>query len=364
MTRRPSHLCLVDSLRSFGGAEVWFLDTARRLGERGLRTSVITQPDAVWRGRLAAAGIEHAAIPLRFDAAPWTWWKLARYFRSRGVTAVIANRTKDLKACAVAGRLARVPVILGTRESDFPLKNKWYYRWYFGRLATGLLVNSRATRDTILASAPYLDPGRVHLLYKGIDTRRFHPAPAAPGTATAGFVGQLIARKGLPEIMAAWSEVADRPLPGGRLPRLKIAGAGPLAAELERWRAGLAHPRQVELCGFVEDMPAFYRSLDLLLMPSHAEGFGLAAAEAAACGVPVIAGDASSLPEIVHHDQTGLLVPPGDAAALATALETLLRDPTRGRRMGLAGWALVSERFDLQTCLDRLVELACGGRKG
>ncbi len=357
MTPRPYHLCLVDSLRAYGGAEVWFLDTARRLRRRGLRVSVITQPDASWLPRLQARGIDHAAIPLRFDAAPWTWWKLARYFRCQGVTAIVANRTKDLKACAVAGRLAGVPVILGSRESDFPLKDKWYYRWYFNRLATGLLVNSRATRNTVMASAPWLDPGRVHLLYKGIDTDRFTPAAAPPAAPVVGFAGQLIARKGLGELMAAWSILERDDWPAGLRPRLRLAGTGPLQEELQRWRAGLAHPDRVELLGFREDMPAFYRGLSLLAMPSYAEGFGLAAAEAAACGLPVVAARASSLPEIVADGRTGLLIPPGDAPALAAALRRLCLDPALCQDMGRAGRDTVGRRFGVKECLDRLVKL-------
>ena len=112
---------------------------------------VATSPSI--RARAREAGLPTAAIPIRFDGAPWTVFKLWRHFRRRGTRALLANLTKDLKAAAVAGRLAGVPVVLGTRESDFPLKNKAYYRWYFGKLATGLLVNSEATRATVLASA-------------------------------------------------------------------------------------------------------------------------------------------------------------------------------------------------------------------
>ncbi len=356
MTPRPYHLCLVDSLRSYGGAEVWFLDTARRLQRRGLRVSVITQPDATWLPRLRADGIDHAAIPLRFDAAPWTWFKLARWFLDGGVTAIVANRTKDLKACAVAGRLAGVPVILGSRESDFPLKDKWYYRWYFDRLATGLLVNSEATRSTVLTSAPWLDPRRVHLLYKGIDTDRFTPAARRPASPVVGFVGQLIARKGLHDLMAAWSRIDAENWPGDR-PRLHLAGEGPLAGEIETWRAGLSHPGEVDLRGFVEDMPAFYRGLSVLAMPSYAEGFGLAAAEAASCGLPVVAARASSLPEIVKDGRTGLLVPSGDASALAETLRRLCLDPALCQDMGRAGRDIVCRCFGVEACLDRLVEL-------
>ena len=350
-----NHLCFVDSLRTWGGAEVWLLDTAVALRARGHRVSVVAQPGSELLERTRAAGVPVAAIPIRFDTAPWTLAWLAWHFRRTGVTALFTNRTKDLKAAGVAGRLAGVPVILSARESDFPLKDTAYYRWYFNSIATGLVVASQATRRTLLESAPWLDAGRIHLLPKGIDTERFRPAATSPERPTAGFVGQLIERKGLPELMAAWSWIDAEP----RLvrPSLMVAGEGELAADLARWRGGLQHPDQVIIAGFVEDPAAFYRKLSVLVMPSRAEGFGLAAAEALASGVPVIAGDASSLPEIVDDGETGFLVPPGDAQALVGALSRLLFEPDTARFWGRTGRQRMVERFPLQATLDDLLNL-------
>lgn len=354
------HVCFVNSLRELGGAELWFLDAAHGLRERGISTSVVAQPGSVLLARARASGLPATAIPIRCDGAPWTLVKLARHFRSIGATALVCNLTKDLKAAGVAGLLAGVPVRLASRESDFPLKDKRYYRWYFQHAATGVLVNSEATRATVLASVPWLDPARVHLLYKGIDLRRF--ALAADDVATrlpvVGFVGQLIARKGLATLMAAWERI-DRDHAWPTVPALRLAGDGTLRRDLEAWRAGLRRPDQVELLGFVEDVAAFWRGCRCAVLPSLSEGFGLAAAEAAACGLPVIASRTSSLPELVHHDRTGLLVPPDQPEALARALADLLRDAPRCRTLGEAGHRLVAARFDHQRTLDRLQQLVC-----
>jgi len=352
------HLCFVDSLRTWGGAEVWLLETAQALRGRGHRVSIVAQPGSELLARARAAGVPVAAIPIRFDTAPWTLAQLTWYFRRSGVTALFTNRTKDLKAAGLAGRMAGVPVILSARESDFPLKDKAYYRWYFNHIATGLVAASQATRRTLLASAPWLDSGRIHLLPKGIDTERFHPAAVGPERPTAGFVGQLIERKGLPELMEAWSRIDAEP----RIvrPCLMVAGEGELAEDLARWREQLEHPEQVTIAGFVEDAAAFYRKISLLVMPSRTEGFGLSAAEALASGVPVIAGRASSLPEIVDDGETGLLVPPRDGQALAQSLSRLLFDPGTARRWGETGRRRIQERFPLQRTLDDLLNLTGG----
>lgn len=348
-------LCFVNSLRGWGGAEVWMLDTAVALAGRGVETGIITQPDSALLGRARAAGVPTAAIPIRTDGSPVTMARLVRQFRQWRPRAIIANLTKDVKAAAPAAQLAGVPCRLATRESDFALRPRPHYRWFFTRAATGVLVNSEATRRTLLDSAPWLDEKRVHLLYKGIDLVRFAERAAAPNTGTVGFAGQLIERKGLASLMAAWSALEREP--GTPARRLLIAGQGQLRPQVEAWRAGLARPQAVELLGQVEDLTPFYQSLDVLAMPSLSEGFGLVAAEAASCGVPVVATRASSLPEVVADGQTGLLVPLGDDVALADALRRVLADPGFADRLGRAGRARVAERFGLEGSLDRLVAL-------
>jgi glycosyltransferase involved in cell wall biosynthesis len=352
----PGSVCFVNGMDGYAGAEVWMLDAARGLRDRGWRVSLVAPPGSVLLERAAAADLETDGVPIRFDAAPWTIARLGGVFARRGVRAVLCNRLKDLKAAGVAARLAGVPVILQSRESDFPLRRRFYYRWYYNGVATGVLVNSRATRDTTLASAPWLDPARVHLLYKGVDRRRFFPAPLPEGgPPVVGYVGSLDARKGVPVLMEAWTKlVAAAPSPR---PILRIAGTGPLSGTLRAWQQALPHPGGVELLGWVEDTAELYRTLDLLVCPSRYEGFGLAAAEAMACGRPVVATRTSSLPEIVEDGVTGWLTPPSDADALREALAGLLADRGTRERMGEAGALRIERHFDRERMLDRLESL-------
>jgi glycosyltransferase involved in cell wall biosynthesis len=95
-------------------------------------------------------------------------------------------------------------------------------------------------------------------------------------------------------------------------------------------------------------------------MPSRSEGFGLAAAEAAACGLPVVASKASSLPEIVHHEQTGILVPPCDASALACAVKRLLNEANLCQQLGQKAREYMRMEFNRDRALDRLAELLRG----
>jgi glycosyltransferase involved in cell wall biosynthesis len=365
---RRLRICFVDSLRSLGGAELWILAAAAGLARRGHAVSVIAQPGTPLLERGTRLGLDMAAIPIRLDGAPWTLIRLLRLFRSRRIEAVLCNLTKDLKAAGVAARLASIRTVLALRESDFPLKGKFYYRWYHNLIASGVVVNSRATLDSTLAGAPWLEPARVHLLYKGVDLERFRPRAGSHGPdgsggragleRRVGFLGQLITRKGLPELMAAWRMIeAQRRSPP---PRLLLAGEGPLRQDLISWRATLRHPEQVELLGFVERTETFLAGLDLLVLPSRAEGFGLAAVEAGACGVPVVASRVSSLPEVVADGKSGLLVAPGNPGALAVAIARLLDEPDLAVALGAGGRRRACALFGQERVLDDLERLLRG----
>jgi D-inositol-3-phosphate glycosyltransferase len=165
------------------------------------------------------------------------------------------------------------------------------------------------------------------------------PAVESKRSLKVGFAGQWSSGKGLPELLDAWTEVkASFPsvelLVAGGPDLWKRDGQPPGTRESE------AHIREMErrqllyAVGVIprSKMPDFWNSVDIAVVPSLAEAFGLVALEALACGVPVIASAVGGLKEIVLDGQCGLLVPPGDASALARALSTLLGDePLRAR---------------------------------
>jgi glycosyltransferase involved in cell wall biosynthesis len=121
----------------------------------------------------------------------------------------------------------------------------------------------------------------------------------------------------------------------------------------------------VHWLGYRDDVPSVLRALDIAVVPSHWEGFGFIAAESMAASLPVVAADASSLPEIVRDGIDGILVPAHDAEALAGALVRLSRDPGMRARMGAAGKARAIEQFGVERMVDeyeRILESVSGVR--
>jgi glycosyltransferase involved in cell wall biosynthesis len=166
------------------------------------------------------------------------------------------------------------------------------------------------------------------------DTQSFTPAPRPPRAALrVGFAGQWVPRKGITVLLEAWPKVkaqipsAQLDLAGG--PSMwKTAEPVPGAEECAALVKGMEAAGMVDVVGPLPraNMRDFWNSLDIAVVPSLYEPFGLVALEAMACGVPVIASKIGGLPEIIVDGQSGLLVPAGDAPALAQASIKLLTD--------------------------------------
>jgi glycosyltransferase involved in cell wall biosynthesis len=114
--------------------------------------------------------------------------------------------------------------------------------------------------------------------------------------------------------------------------------------------------KHVHFAGFQESVYPYLAALTVYVQPALMEGFGIAVLEAMATGKPVVATMAGGLPEIVDNEKTGLLVPPGDPEALATAVLVLLQDPARAAAMGQAGRARAA-LFSVETMMEQLTQV-------
>jgi glycosyltransferase involved in cell wall biosynthesis len=146
-------------------------------------------------------------------------------------------------------------------------------------------------------------------------------------------VASLHERKGHAVLLDALALLAAR----GVEPLCLAAGTGPEGDALQDRARSLGITGSVRWLGQVADVRPVLAAADVVVMPSLAEGLGVAAIEAMAAGRPVVASAVGGLPELITDDVQGLLVPPRDAGALATALERCLADPALRARLGAAG---------------------------
>jgi glycosyltransferase involved in cell wall biosynthesis len=241
------------------------------------------------------------------------------------------------------------------------------------RIGAGLDVVTYISEYTRARLAPALDGvTRMAQLSPGVDVDRF--TPSADGAAVRARYGlgrapvvvcvsRLVHRKGQDVLVAGWPRVLTRHPDA----RLLLVGGGPGERSLRRAVAARGLERSVVLTGAVppERLPEHYAAGDVFAMPCRTrragldvEGLGMVYLEAAACGLPVVAGTSGGAPETVREGVTGHVVAdPRSPGAVAGTVVGLLDDPARARRMGVAGRAWVEQRWSWTTIAATFAEL-------
>ncbi len=301
---RPFSIIHVDTEETWRGGQESLLTLARGLRARGLRQSIVCPPSSALAERA------------RIDGFPIQPFGL----RSADIVHAHSGRAQTVAFWKTIGsRVCRVV----TRHVAFKPAHPWIHRIKYTRTCHGIIAVSEAVRRGLIENGVPAD--KVEVIHTGIEiperVSREHPN----NDFVIGHMGAFTEEKGQDVLIAAAS-VLRQSLPRARF---VLAGEGPL---LNAVRQGA--PRTVSFPGFVADPSAFFASLDLFVMPSRAEAWGLAALDAMAHGVPVIASDAGGLPEIVEPGNGGWLVPAGDPTALARAITVAASDPQRLRAEG------------------------------
>ncbi len=204
----------------------------------------------------------------------------------------------------------------------------------------------------------YCKPGRrIEVVPFGVDLHQFTPADRPANTPVIGFVKHLLPKYG-PDVLIRAMRIVVNEIPDARL---IMAGAGPMEGELRMLTDELNLQDYIEFRGRVPhtQVPGLIRNFAVMAMPSiyQSESFGVAAIEAGACGVPVVASRIGGVSEAVVDGRTGLLVPPHDVEALAEALIRLLKNPGIRLKMGEAGREFVREQYNWQDNVRRMEEL-------
>ncbi|HTQ34957.1 MAG TPA: glycosyltransferase family 4 protein [Stellaceae bacterium] len=210
------------------------------------------------------------------------------------------------------------------------------------------------------------DGERVALCYHGVDLARFPPAPRRPlgpdgndpaNPVTLLSVGRVVAKKGYDDLLTALAQ-----LPAGLAWRLVHIGGGSLAKDLKEQAARLGIANRIDWRGArpQPEVLAAYRAADLFVLAAKIapdgdrDGLPNVLVEAQSQGLACVATRLSGIPELIDDDATGLLVPPGDPAALAAALARLIGDPDLRARLGAAGEACVRASFDAEIAIEAL----------
>jgi glycosyltransferase involved in cell wall biosynthesis len=344
----------VAKVSGISGSENHLLLLLPDLRERGfdVRFAMLHEDESGAREfaqRLADAGIPVDSLRLRHALSPAALARLTRLVRRHRPAILHTHLVHADFHGLPAGRLARVPVLVSTKHGFNAFRDRRLFAFAdraVARLADVHIAISAGLAH-YLAEREGFDETGFEVVHYGIKPGA--EPPPLPSATTLAVVGRLIPIKGHAVLLRALAAARAR-VPGLRL---RVAGDGPLAVELRSAVRDLGLDDAVSFLGRVAPVAPVLEAAGVVVVPSFGEGFGMVALEAMERGRPVVASAVGGLPEIVEDGRTGLLVPPGDADALARAIEQLAGDPGRASAMGAAGRMRAVEEFSQARCTDR-----------
>ena len=347
MDRRPLAIAHVTAERGFSGGEVQVFLLAEGLRARGHHCVLVCPAGSRSEAEARRRGFDVEVLGALRDWSPFSVSQAARALRAARPDVVHLHTQRAAWIGGVAATRLRLPA-LATRRMDRPMKRGWRNRFIYGRAArlavaiskpiAGQLADCGLPEAAIRVVPSAVDPARLVAKRTRGEVRR--ALGAASDEPCVLSVASLHRRKGLDVLLDAVSRLGARSL----RPKLWIAGEGPGRGALEARVRKLGLAAQVTLLGQRDDVADLLLACDVFALASRREGLGVAALEAMALGRPIAASRVGGLADAVGHDEAGLLVAPGDAAALAEALGQLVGDPALRRRLGDAGRARVAER--------------------
>jgi glycosyltransferase involved in cell wall biosynthesis len=373
-------LHIIDSF-SFGGAERLLATLNGAARARGLEFTVASlAPRTADRTAslpvLVEAGLRPSFVGVRRLLDPTALPRLRHAIRASGCDVVHAHLGYSATLVPLAARWAAVPCVSTLHHLPAPggsLRDRVKERLWARSAERGaalVFVSEAARRAATAELGPPRPSWRV--LRNGVDLSVFRPAgrlrrplPTELGVPNEVPVVTIVAALRVPKghdiALQSW------PLVRKHVPDavLLIVGDGPHRDHLQSF-AG----EGVVFAGNREDVPGILRGSTLALLPSLTEALPTALIEAAASGLAAVATSVGGTPEIVEHERTGLLVPPGNAEALARAVITLLVDEEQRAQYGAAARVLAEQRFDLTGWAEQLARLyaeavgATGRRNG
>ena len=345
----------------YTGAAIQLRDLARGLAARGHRVTVVTRPSERWAAEAPGAGFTHLDF-FRGPANPVGAARLAGVLRRERIDVVHAHKGGGRTLTLLARGLGRHPPLVVNRGVSFPMTPA--SRWLDGsRLVARIVAVCQAIKDDLVRQG--LPRAKIEVVYSGTDTAWFDPARASGAgirqelalDAATPLVTQIGVRepKGNDDVLRAFARVHDaRPYA-----RLLLVGARPeKRAPLETLVRASGLGDAVRIWGYRDDVPEILAASDVSVDASY-EGLGITGTlrESLAMETPVVATRAMGNPELVGHEEHGLLVPPRDPEALAQAVLRLLSDPGWARELGRAGRRRVVEGFSTRAKVERLESL-------
>lgn len=345
-----------------GGMKKHITDLVEGIEPNNYRLWVATAPSRDLRCWLDSRGVGMVPLPLAEKLHVKDIWvnafQLAAWLRLQRIQLVHTHGARAGVVGRLAAMLARVPMVVHTvhnfiyREEQSTLQ-RWLALNVNRALAhvTSRFIAVSAALAQELQEAEKVPPGKIKVIYNGIDLPRFTGVVECtrlrrelglnPRRPVVGVVARLVPEKGVSLFLLAAAAI-KRAVP---LAQFLVVGDGPQRVELERQAQSMGLTEATVFAGQRDDVPRLLPQMNVVVVPSLREGLGVAAMEAMAARRAVVAFGTGGLKEVIKDGVTGVLVPPRDYPAMARQVIELLRQPQRAAWYGYKARLEVENRF-------------------
>jgi glycosyltransferase involved in cell wall biosynthesis len=352
----------VDPELGFGGGETQVLGLTLALAAAGHRAELICDPAGRLWERATADGIRCHPIRIRNAIDLAAGVKLRAILKREHYDVVHFHTSRAHSMAPFARGFASM--LLVTRRMDYR-PNRVFAPLLFNRAVDGVVAISDGVADSLTAAG--VDRRRVTVIHSGVDCERFRPPTIqeradarvalgiSEGEILISAVGALEQRKGHRYLIEAIGALAASQ--ASLKVKCFIVGQGSVHKVLQGEIAVIRSLERIKLLGRVDDPRELLWASDIFAMPSLKEGLGVAALEAMASNLPIIASDVGGLREVVEDERIGIIVPPANSAKIASAIQQLAESDGLRTQMGAAARARVVENYSMEKMAARTLAL-------
>jgi len=345
-----------ESSLGWGGQEIRILTEAQGMMARGHQVTLLCPQEARIHAAARERGLPVVALPIA-RKKPRGMLALRQWLVANPVDVINTHSSTDSWLVALACRLmGHPPPVVRTRHVSAPVPKNSLSRWLYCSAARHIVTTGEALRRQLIEENGF-EADRITSVPTGVATDHFVPGNQSAARARVG-LPQGVPLIGIVATLRSWKGHRYLIEAFTRLPAdagLVIVGDGPQRQNIEAQVGQLGIGSRATLAGNRADVSTWLQALDVFVLPSYAnEGVPQAILQAMCCALPVVSTPVGSIPEVIEHGRTGLMVEPQQVEPLARALATLLADAALRERLGKAARSEAERRFGIAAMLDRM----------
>lgn len=348
--------------KGWGGIESHCVTLTLNLLKKGHRVIIGCPFQGQVREHAEKLGLPMANITVVNSVDIFAVWEIRRMVLEKKIQVVIANLGKEYWPAAVAAKWSGVKVVFVRHQLDYLKK---VTVWLIANQVDRVVADSGAVKEKLIASG--VSPEKIETIHIGIELDKFNPNTVDRAEArkewgigenelVIGNAGKLDPGKGVLDLLNAMEKVI------GKYPhaRLLFVGEGPCRDELEKRAEILKIKEKIIFAGLRKDMVKMYATMDIFVLPSYREGLPMSVMEAMSMEKPVIATTVGGIPELIHSEKNGLLVPPRDGGKLVEAIFRYVEDRKFAKKTAAEGRKTIETDFSGQAMGDKFERMLKG----